>query len=82
MGWLFGRLAEGVDFFGEIDSYRTPGDTPSASYASRHAELVDPGSQLVCQPHAIAVFDGGPEIFSMDISMFGRETGIPDPGMV
>jgi len=43
---LFGRLAEGVDFLGEIDAHRTPGDTAPATDTSRHAELIDPSNPL------------------------------------
>ena len=29
------------------------------------------------EPHAIPIFDRGPEVFPMNISMVRRETGIP-----
>jgi hypothetical protein len=67
--WLFGWLAEGVDFFGQIDAYRTPGDAPPATDTSRHAELVNPGGYFVRQPHPIPVFGGGTKIFPVDVSV-------------
>ena len=70
-----------MDFFGEINPDGTPGNAASASDASRHAELIDPGGQLVCQPHAVAVFGGGTEILSVNIAVIRCETGIPDSSM-
>jgi len=75
------RLAEGVNFFGEVNSDGTPGDTPPASDASRHTELVDPGGEFVREPHAVPVFGGGAEIFSVDVAVIRGEARIPDSGM-
>ncbi len=58
-----------MDFFREINPDGTPRDAAAAPDASRHAELIDPGGQFVCQPHAVAVFGGGPEILSVDVSV-------------
>ena len=71
-----------MEFFCEINPDGAPGDAASAPDASRHTELIDPGGQLVCQPHAVAVFGGGPEILSVDVAVIRRETGIPDSGML
>jgi len=58
-----------VDFFREINADGAPGDAAAASDTSRHTELIDPGGQLVSQPHAVAVFGGGPEILSVDVAV-------------
>ena len=71
-----------MEFFREINPDGAPGDAAAATDASRHAELIDPGGQLVCQPHAVAVFGGGPEILSVDVAVIRGETGIPDSGML
>ena len=70
-----------MDFFSQIDAYRTPGDAPSTTDTSRHAELVNPGGYFVRQPHPIPVFGGGTEIFPVDVSVIRGEARIPDPGM-
>lgn len=77
LGWL----AEGLDFFGEVYSYGAPGDAAAAPDTAGCAELIDPGCQFVCEPHAIAVFGCGPEIFPVNIAMVRCEAGIPNPGM-
>ena len=78
---LLGWLGEGVGFFGEVDAHGAPGDASPAPDTAGHPELIDPGSQFVREPHAIAIFGRRAEIFPMDIAMIGCETRIPYPGM-
>ena len=43
LGELLGWLAEGLDFFCEVDAYGAPGDAAAASDTAGCAELIDPG---------------------------------------
>ena len=70
-----------MGFFGEVNAHGAPGDASPATNTSGCAELIDPGGEFVREPHAIAVFGRGPEIFPMNIAMIGCKTGIPDTGM-
>ncbi len=74
-------VAEGLDFLGYVDAHGAPSDATATAHASRGAELINPGGQFVSEPHAIAIFGGGPEILSMNVAMVRGEAGVPHPGM-
>src|ERR1039457_7175811 len=70
-------FADRVYFFGDVDRHRTPRDAASAAGASRRAELVEPGGELVRHPLAIARLGGGANAAAVDIRVLHGETGVP-----
>src|SRR5579864_216662 len=71
------RLPYSLSFLSDVDSYGTPGNAPSAAYTSRSAELVDPRSQLVSHPLAIASFSGSANVAPVDVRKAQREARVP-----
>src|SRR3989337_260923 len=70
-------LADGADFFRNVDAHGTPGNPPPTADAARCAELVDPGGELVRQPLTVPGRGGGADAPAVDIREFQREAGAP-----
>src|SRR5215472_10935915 len=82
---IMSRAPYGLNFLGNIDPHRTPGDTAPTAYAARGAELVDPGSYFVRQPLAVSSLPRRPHAAAVDIGVTECEAGVPSPpsfGMV
>ena len=73
---------ESQHFLGQVDAHRTPGDAPTAPDAARRAELIDPSSQFMGEPHSVPVLNRRPEVFSMNIAMVGCKAGVPHTGVL
>src|SRR5262245_26878477 len=72
-------LPDGADLFRDVDTHRTPRDAAAAADAARCFKLIDPGSQFMGHPLAIARVRREPNSTSVDVGMRSRETGIPPP---
>src|SRR5208283_3164241 len=67
------------NFFRNVDAGRAPRYAPSAPYASRAAELVNPRGQLVGHPLPVAGLAGIANVAPVDVREPQRETRIPAP---
>ena len=72
-----GGLAELRGLFRDVDSNRTPGDTPSAADASGGSELLVPRGELVGHPLSVSRGPGGADVLSGHIREFEGEAGAP-----
>src|SRR5262245_15745384 len=72
-----GRADRG-DLLRDVDGDGAPGDAPAAADATRAAELVVPGSELVREPLAVARLCRLPDAAAVDVRVVDREAGVPD----
>src|SRR5258708_6929203 len=71
------RCSDCRNLFGDINTYRTPCDAPSAADAAGHIELVIPRSKLMRKPLAIPAPDAWPKIAAMNLCKIGTEAAVP-----
>ena len=60
-------LLNGADLFRDVNAYGTPRDAPATTNTARGSKLIDPGSQFVRHPLAVARQRGGPHATSVDV---------------
>jgi hypothetical protein len=63
--------------FGDVNSNRTPGDTPAAAHTTVGGKLVAPIRQLVGQPLAVTRHGSGADATTEDVRKIAGKAGIP-----
>src|SRR6266536_5154657 len=72
-------VADGADLLGQVDADWAPGDAAATAHAAGGAELVDPGTQLVREPLAVAGPGRGAHAASAEMAEIERVAGVPAP---
>ncbi len=75
--WFWGWSYEFGDFCCQVDTDGAPGDTAAAAYAAARAKLIEPSSEFMGDPLAIACTDGVTNWSTGSMGKIGIEAGVP-----